>query len=330
MKIEMEKPHLSIQNLNVYYDANHVLKNISIEIPRKKITAIIGPSGCGKSTLLRSINRILELGEEVKIEGHIYLDGIDVLSSSDLISIRRKIGFLSQKPCPLPMSIYENVAYGPRIHGMRDVDEKVVSCLKAAGLWDEVKHRLNEPASKLSTGQQQRLCLARALAVEPEILLADEPTSALDPISAQHIENQLLRLKKNYTIVIVTHNIHQAIRLADYVIFIYLGEIVEHGEAKTVFRTPKQQITRAYINGETFEIKIDRELNLKGKICPYNFVESKLALEELEIGQTLKIIVDYKLAVTEVPRAMEFDGHKVLSIKQLNETDWEIVIQKQR
>lgn len=331
--MEMKK-HLKIQNLNVYYDAHHVLKNITVDIPSKQITAIIGPSGCGKSTLLRSINRILELNDGIQISGEIYLDGANILSSdSDVTQIRRKIGLLSQKPCPLPMSIYENVAYGPKIHGMKNkeaLNEKVEGCLKAAGLWDEVKDRLNEPAAKLSIGQQQRLCLARALAVEPEILLADEPTSALDPISAQHIEKQLLSLKKNYTIVIVTHDIHQAIRLADYVIFIYMGEIVEHGEAKTVFRSPRRRLTRAYINGEAFEeIKIDRELNLKGTICPHNFVKTKLALEEMEIGQVLKIIVDYKLAIIEVPRAIEFDGHKVLDIKQLNETDWEIVIQKQ-
>jgi phosphate transport system ATP-binding protein len=242
------------------------------------------------------------------------------------------MGLLAQKPIPLPMSIFENIAYGPKIHGLNkkpDLDAIVEKYLKLVGLWEEVKDRLNSPASQLSLGQQQRLCLARGLAVEPEIILCDEPTSALDPVSSQHIEQQLLKLKNDYTIVIVTHNIHQAMRLADYVIHLYLGELVEHGDAKEVFENPKEERTRAYING-TFstDLKIDKETNLKGKMCPFNFVYAKQALHDLEDGKILKIIVDDPIAVTEVPRGMEADGHKVLIVKQINRTDWEIVIQK--
>jgi len=210
-----------------------------------------------------------------------------------------------------------------------DLDAIVEKYLKLVGLWEEVKGRLSSPASQLSLGQQQRLCLARGLAVEPEIILCDEPTSALDPVSSQHIEQQLLKLKKDYTIVIVTHNIHQAMRLADYVIHLYLGELVEHGLANEVFENPKEERTRAYINGIfSTDLKIDSEENLKGKMCPYNFVYAKQALHNLEDGKILKIIVDDPTAVTEVPRGMEADGHKVLIVKQINKNDWEIVIQK--
>ena len=231
------------------------------------------------------------------------------------------------------MSIYDNVAYGPRIHEIKDkkkLDEIIEKYLRIGGLWDEVKDRLKAPANKLSIGQQQRLCLARGLAVEPEIILCDEPTSALDPVSSQHIEQQLLKLNNDYTIVIVTHNIHQAMRLADYVVHLYLGEIVEHGPAKEVFENPKEERTRAYING-TFltETKIDKEINLKGNVCPYNFVYSKQALHELSKGQNLRIIVDDLVAVTEVPRGMEADGHEVVNVRQINKTDWEITIKKQ-
>jgi ABC-type methionine transport system ATPase subunit len=243
------------------------------------------------------------------------------------------MGLLAQKPIPLPMSIYENIVYGPKIHGLKkkpDLDAIVEKYLKLVGMWEEVKDRLNSPASQLSIGQQQRLCLARGLAVEPEIILCDEPTSALDPVSSQHIEQQLLKLKKDYTIVIVTHNIHQAMRLADYVIHLYLGELVEHGPANDVFENPKEERTRAYINGTLqTEIKIDKELNLKGNVCPYNFVYAKQVLHDIGKGKILKLVVDDPLAVTEVPRGMEADGHEVLSVKQINKTDWEIVIRKQ-
>ncbi len=326
------KAHISIQDLSAFYMEHQALQDINVEIPEKQITAIIGPSGCGKSTLLKCFNRLIDLIDGASVSGKIFVGGIDVLGNVDITEVRRKMGLLPQKPNPLPMSIYDNVAYGPRIHGTKDrkkLDKIVEKYLKIAALWDEVKDRIKSPASKLSIGQQQRLCLARGLAVEPEIILCDEPTSALDPLSAQHIEQQLLKLKKDYTIVIVTHNIHQAMRLADYVVHLYLGEIVEHGPAYEVFENPKEERTRAYING-TFlaDVKIDGEVNLKGTMCPLNFIYASQALHALEEGKLLKVIVDDPTAVTEMPRGMKADGHKVLNIKQINKTDWEIVIQK--
>lgn len=329
----MTETQISVQNLNVSYNGNHALKNISVEIPKKQITAIIGPSGCGKSTMLKCMNRLIDMTDNVTFSGKIIIDNEDVFDKkTDIIKIRKKLGLLAQKPTPLPMSIYENVAFGPRIHGVKKkpvLDETVQRCLTITGLWEEVKDRLNSPASQLSIGQQQRLCLARGLAVEPEIILCDEPTSALDPVSSQHIEQQLLKLRNDYTIVIVTHNIHQAMRLADYVIHLYLGELVEHGPANEVFENPKEERTRAYINGTVLsDLKIDKEVDLKGNVCPYNFVLAKQALHELSKGSILKLVVDDPLAVTEVPRGMESDGHQVMSVKQINKTDWEIVIQK--
>ncbi len=330
----MNSPCIDIRNLNVFYDGHTALKNISLSIPHRQITAIIGPSGCGKTTLLRSINRLIDFSDGVKVSGEILVDGQNILGpKADVTSLRKKIGLISQKPSPLPMSVYDNVAYGPRIHGMRDkkeLDKTVRNCLETAGLWEELKDRLRTSATKLSVGQQQRLCLARSLAVQPEILLCDEPTSALDPVSSQNIESKLAELKKDYTIVIVTHNIHQAMRLADYVVHLYLGELVEHGPANEVFQKPKEDRTRAYINGTAFtELKIDSQINLKGKVCPLNFVFAKEALENLEIGQILKVILDYPTAINEVPRGMEADGQKVISVKQINKTDWEVIIQKQ-
>ena len=324
---------ISIRNLSAFYGDHQALRDITVEIPEKQITAIIGPSGCGKSTLLKCFNRLIDLTDGAKATGKIIVDDINVLDGSvEITDVRRKMGLLPQKPNPLPMSIYDNVAYGPRLHGIKDrkkLDEIVEKYLRIGGLWDEVKDRLKSPASKLSIGQQQRLCLARGLAVEPEIILCDEPTSALDPVSSQHIEQQLLKLKNDYTIVIVTHNIHQAMRLADYVIHLYLGELVEHGPANEVLENPKEERTRAYING-TFlvEVKADKEVNLKGNLCPYNFVYAKQALHTLAKGKILKVIVDDPTAVTEVPRGMEADGHEVLSVKQQNKTDWEIIIRK--
>jgi phosphate transport system ATP-binding protein len=249
----MFKPHISIQKLNVFYEGQHVLKDITVDIPEKRITAIIGPSGCGKSTLLKSLNRLINLVDGVKVSGRVLVGDINVFDNgTDVTSIRKKMGLIAQMPNPLPMSIYDNVAYGPRIHGVKDrkkLDQIVERCLQTASLWNEVKNRLMEPASKLSAGQQQRLCLARALAVEPEVLLCDEPTSALDPISAGHIEGQLLTLKEDYTIVFVTHVLRQARRLADYVIFLYLGELIEHGPAKTIFNQPNDPRTKAYVEG---------------------------------------------------------------------------------
>jgi len=249
----MFEPHISIQELNVFYERHHTLKNVTLDIPRKQITVVVGPSGCGKTTLLKSMNRLIDLIDGVKVSGKVLVDGTNILTDGvDIIDLRRRMGLIAQMPNPLPMSIYDNVAYGPRIHGAKDgeeLDQTVQGCLRTAGLWDEVRNRLKEPASKLSVGQQQRLCLARALAVKPEVLLCDEPTSALDPMSVQHIEKQLLSLKKDYTIVFVTHILRQAKRLADYVIFLYLGELVECGSAETIFSQPRNPRTKAYIEG---------------------------------------------------------------------------------
>ena len=256
----MLTPHIKIQDLNVWYGNDQALKNVSADIPVREITAVIGPSGCGKTTLLRCLNRLLEEGDDIQVAGQVWLNGINIYSRAvDVTEIRTRVGMLSPKPFPLPMSIYENVAYGRRIHGLnavldkgngRNLDQYVERYLRAAGLWEEVEDRLWTPASRLSTGQQQRLCLARALAVEPEALLCDEPTSALDPISAQRIEEQLKSLKEKTTIVVVTHLLRQARRLADHVIFLWMGELVETGPACQVFNNPQDERTRAYLAGD--------------------------------------------------------------------------------
>jgi len=248
------EPHIRVRDLNVFYNSNQpALRDVNLEIPHNQITVIMGPSGCGKTTLLKSINRFLELEPDTKISGQVLIDGENIYAQDmDETQIRKKAGLLAQHPYPLPMSIYENVAYGLRIHRMKkreELDEAVQHYLEAAGLWNEVKDRLHQPATRLSIGQQQRLCLARGLAVEPEILLGDESTSALDPISAQHIEERLVDLKQKYTIVLVTHILRQAKRLADYVIFMYLGEVIESGTARQVFENPRQERTRAYLEG---------------------------------------------------------------------------------
>jgi len=246
--------HVQTIDLNAYYGNTPALKNVNLEFPKNQITVIMGPSGCGKTTLLKTINRFLELTEGTRISGQVLLDGENIYAPGvDVTEIRKKAGLLAQRPYPLPMSIYDNVAYGLRIHNMkhgRELDEAVEHHLREAGLWEEVKDRLRAPATGLSIGQQQRLCLARGLAVEPEMLLGDEPTSALDPISAQHIEKRLLDLKNEYTIVLVTHILRQAKRLADYVVFMYLGEVVECGLAKQVFESPQQERTQAYLEGQ--------------------------------------------------------------------------------
>ena len=256
----MIEPHIRIQELNVWYGGMQALQSITADIPPKGITAIIGPSGCGKTTLLRSLNRLLEEVDGTRVTGEVWLNGTDIYGGSmDVTEVRTRIGMLAPKPFPLPMSIYDNIAYGRRIHGLdrtlnkgngRNLDRIVEHYLTAAGLWEEVKDRLYSPASRLSTGQQQRLCLARALAVEPEVLLCDEPTSALDPISAQRIEEQLTTLKKEKTIVVVTHMLRQAHRLADHVIFLWLGELIESGPACQMFDKPRDDRTRAYLSGD--------------------------------------------------------------------------------
>jgi phosphate transport system ATP-binding protein len=249
------KPYISVEGLNVSYGKCPALQNINLQIPEKQITVIIGPSGCGKTTLLKCLNRLIDLTEGVKLSGRVFVDGVDIYSSRgvDPSQIRRKMGLLSQRPFPLPMSIYDNVAYGLRLNGLKDklkVNAVVEHHLKMVGLWEEVRDRLKSPAWNLSAGQQQRLCLARSLAVEPEAILGDEPTSALDPMSAQRIEKIFLELKRNYTIVVVTHILRQAKRLADYVIFLYLGKLIEYGPAHSIFENPQEPATQAYIRGE--------------------------------------------------------------------------------
>ncbi|MDR1170715.1 MAG: phosphate ABC transporter ATP-binding protein [Prevotellaceae bacterium] len=248
-----EKSEITVSNLNVYIKDNHILKNVDIFIPDKKITCIIGPSGCGKSTLLKTLNRLIDSVEDVKITGQVLVNGEDIIGSGqEITNIRRKMGLISQKPCPLPMSIFDNIAYGCRIHGIRNRRKLrmiVKYYLNAAGLWDEVKDRLRTPAVRLSTGQQQRLCLARSLAVEPQFILADEATSALDPISSKIVEELFVKLKQNYSIVMVTHTLRQALRIADYVIFMYLGEIIESGDAEQVFNNPQNELTKKYLSG---------------------------------------------------------------------------------
>jgi phosphate transport system ATP-binding protein len=247
------KPHISVRNLNVYLSKNHILKNVNLDIPDKAITCIIGPSGCGKTTLLKTFNRLLQNSNEVKIEGDVLVDGENIHGQNvEVENIRKKMGLLSQRPCPLPMSIYDNIAYGPRIHGIRrkkTLNIIVEKYLKEAGLWEEVKDRLKSPATSLSIGQQQRLCLARGLAVKPEIILGDEATSALDPISSKKIEELFVKLRNQYSIVLVTHTLRQAKRIADYVIFMYLGEVVEAGPASEFFSNPKEKLTREYLDG---------------------------------------------------------------------------------
>ncbi|OGD11192.1 MAG: phosphate ABC transporter ATP-binding protein [Candidatus Aminicenantes bacterium RBG_13_62_12] len=248
------KTHISIRGLNVRHGSLHILKDITLDIPDRRITVIFGPSGCGKTTLLKSLNRLLDPSEGLVVEGQILVDGEEIYSPDvEVTHIRRKMGLLSQKPQVLPMSIFDNVAFAPRIHGLRDrkkLARTVEHYLRQAGLWEEVKDRLTTSASQLSVGQQQRLCLARGLAAEPEIILGDEPTSALDPQSSKHVEQRLIDLKSDYTVVVVTHILRQAKRIADYVVFLYLGEVVEHGPAERVFERPCDPRTRAYLTGE--------------------------------------------------------------------------------
>jgi phosphate ABC transporter, ATP-binding protein len=247
------KNKIEAKGLELFYGTNHALKNINMLIPEKQITAFIGPSGCGKSTFLKTINRMNDLIDNITIKGQVILDGEDIYNEkADTTLIRKKVGMVFQQPNPFPMSIYDNVAYGPRIHGIKDkgrLDELVERSLKGAALWEEVKDRLKKSALGMSGGQQQRLCIARALAVEPEVLLMDEPTSALDPISTLKIEDLMAELKEKYTVVIVTHNMQQAARIADNTAFFLLGELIEFSETQKMFAMPQNKKTEDYITG---------------------------------------------------------------------------------
>jgi phosphate transport system ATP-binding protein len=244
---------IRIEHLNVHIGDQHILKDINLAMPEKSITCIIGPSGCGKTTFLKTLNRMHDETPEVKIKGSVFVDGEDIYSNHiNVIDIRKKMGLLAQRPCPLPMSIFDNVAYGPRIHGLKKrkaLNQTVIQYLQYVGLWNEVKGRVRTPATRLSIGQQQRLCLARGLAVEPAFILGDEATSALDPISTKKIEELFIKLKERYTVILVTHTLRQARRIADYIVFMYLGKIVESGPTEEFFNNPKKQLTKDYISG---------------------------------------------------------------------------------
>ncbi len=249
----MQTDKISVQNLNLYYGAVQALKQVNITIAEKSITAFIGPSGCGKSTFLKTLNRLNDLIANVKITGQVLINGVNIYNSNiDLSNLRKKVGMVFQQANPFPMSIFDNVAYGPRVHGIknkRQLNEIVEKSLQGAALWPEVKDRLHTSASGLSGGQQQRLCIARALAVDPEIILMDEPTSALDPISTAKIEELMQTLKQKYTVAVVTHNMQQAVRVSDYTAFFLSGEIVEYGKTKHIFTYPQDKRTEDYITG---------------------------------------------------------------------------------
>ena len=250
--MSLDNVKLSIKNLDLFYGDNQALKDINIDIKENKVTALIGPSGCGKSTFLRTLNRMNDLIENVTIKGKIEVDGEDIYQTEDVTKLRTKVGMVFQKPNPFPMSIYDNIAYGPRIHGIRDkkiLDKIVEESLRGAAIWDEVKDRLKTSALGLSGGQQQRICIARAIAMKPEVILMDEPTSALDPISTSKVEELIEELKKDYTIVIVTHNMQQAARISDDTAFFLNGVLVEYSETKDMFTAPKDKRTEDYITG---------------------------------------------------------------------------------
>ncbi|KKG04476.1 phosphate ABC transporter ATP-binding protein PstB [Methanosarcina mazei] len=246
------QPHITVENLNLWYGEKQALKNVSLKIPRNSVTALIGPSGCGKSTFIRCLNRMNDLVKNCRIEGKVLIENENIYGMEvDVVELRKQVGMVFQKPNPFPMSIYDNVAYGPRIHGVnkKDIDGVVRNALRSAALFEETSDRLKSPALSLSGGQQQRLCIARTLAVKPGIILFDEPTSALDPISTARIEDLIMNLKKDYTIVIVTHNMQQAARISDYTGFFLMGELVEFGQTRQIFHSPREKSTEDYITG---------------------------------------------------------------------------------
>ncbi|AKB26056.1 Phosphate transport ATP-binding protein PstB [Methanosarcina sp. MTP4] len=245
-------PQIEVKDLNLWYGEKQALKNINIRIPKNSVTAFIGPSGCGKSTFIRCLNRMNDLIKSCRIEGEVSIEGKDIYGPGvDVVDLRKQVGMVFQKPNPFPMSIYDNIAYGPRIHGVnkKDLEGVVEHALRSAALWDEISDRIRSPAFSLSGGQQQRLCIARTMAVKPEIILFDEPCSALDPISTAKIEELIMNLKKDYTIVIVTHNMQQAARISDYTAFFLMGELIEFGKTRQIFENPAEKSTEDYITG---------------------------------------------------------------------------------
>lgn len=253
MKKVMKNHTLRVENLDVYIEDQHILKNINLSIPEKSITCIIGPSGCGKSTFLKTLNRMHDESPEVRISGKVLVNDENIYDKYvNVIDTRKRMGLLAQRPCPLPMSIFDNVAYGPRIHGIRKrkaINQTVIKYLQFVGLWDEVRGRIRSSANRLSIGQQQRLCLARGLAIEPEYILGDEATSALDPLSTKIIEELFIKLKDKYTVILVTHTLRQAKRIADHIVFMYLGKIIETGTTEEFFGNPRHKLTRDYLSG---------------------------------------------------------------------------------
>ncbi len=253
LKKVINNQSIRIEKLDVYIENRHILKDINLTIPEKSITCIIGPSGCGKSTFLKTLNRMHDETPEVKISGKVFVDDENIYSPYiNVIDTRKKMGLLAQRPCPLPMSIFDNVAYGPRIHGIKGrkaINQTVILYLQYVGLWDEVRERVRSSATRLSIGQQQRLCLARGLAIEPEYILGDEATSSLDPLSTKIIEELFVKLKEKYTVILVTHTLRQAKRIADHIVFMYLGKIIESGPTEEFFNNPKKQLTREYLSG---------------------------------------------------------------------------------
>ena len=332
MSEKASQNHIRARDLSVRYGSTQVLNNISIDIPDKKITAIIGPSGCGKTTLLKSFNRLIDLQEGVSVSGQVFVDDEDIYDpKTEITHLRRRMGLLSQRPQVLPMSIYENVVYGLRIHGEKDkkkLDKAVERYLKEAHLWHEVKGRLHASAARLSIGQQQRLCLARGLAVEPEVILGDEPTSALDPISAGQIEQRFLALKNQYTIVLVTHILRQARRLADYVIFLYLGHLIEHGPAGEVLNNPKYAKTKAYLEGRFIEEpEVEKDLDLRKSTLPESLKVLEKMVKELKVGQVFRILVEEKHLPGLIASPLVVQ-HTVLEVKKRDAVTSEIIIQK--
>lgn len=332
MTNKVSQNHIRVRDLSVRYGPTQVLNNISIDIPDKKITAIIGPSGCGKTTLLKSFNRLIDLQEGVSVSGQVFVDDEDIYDpKTEITHLRRRMGLLSQRPQVLPMSICENVVYGLRVHGEKDkkkLDQAAERYLKEAHLWHEVKDRLHSSAARLSIGQQQRLCLARGLAVGPEVILGDEPTSALDPISAEQIEQRFLALKDKYTIVLVTHILRQARRLADYVVFLYLGNLIEHGPAEEVLNNPKYAKTKAYLEGKFIEEpEVEKELDLRKLTLPGALEALGGLVNDLKVGQVCSIIIEEK-HLSGLISSRLVTQHTVLEIQKRDAFTSEVIMQK--